>query len=121
MKKINFIGDFKGCVLSLILTLIFTVIVAVIYYIFDISPGILNIILFCVSATSLFLGGIMSGKKASKSGLINGMFTAFFYLIIILGISFLIKGGIVFTPHLITLICADIASSMLGGIVGINQ
>ena len=100
--------------------MLLVIITALIYYFADINEHLLNIILFAIIVISVFSGGWISAKKSGQHGLINGLFCAVVYFIIILAISFIINKQISFTPHLTSMLLAGLASGMLGGILGIN-
>lgn len=117
--KINLI--FKGCIFSLISTLILVFLVSLLYYFSNVSDNIINIILFSITVISVFLGGLITAKKAESRGLIYGLFSSVAYFIIIFAVSIIINKQANFTPHFLSMLFAGLASGMLGGIVGVNS
>ena len=117
--KINLI--FKGCLFSLISTLILVFLVSLLYYFSNVSDNIINIILFSITVISVFLGGLITAKKAESKGLVYGLCSSVAYFIIFFAFSIIINKQANFTPHFLSMLFAGLASGMLGGIVGVNS
>lgn len=119
--KINFRGILKGIIFSIITTIILVVIIALISYFADISDKIISILLFIASVLSVFAGSMLMTRTAGGNGLAHGALIGFGYFIIILIASIVVKREFDLNGNLITLLIANAAGGMLGGIVGINS
>ncbi len=118
---INFRGIFKGIIFSIITTTILVVIIALISYFADISDGIISISLFIASVLSVLTGSILMTRTTQENGLAHGAIIGIGYFILILIASIVVKREFDFNSNLITMLIADIAGGMLGGILGINS
>lgn len=119
--RINFRGIGKGIIFSILLTLILVVLIATVTYFVDVSDKIISIILFSVSVLSTLTGAFLVTKGIQENGLIHGMFVGLGYFIIILVLSVISNNGLHFNTNLLTMLLANIAGGMLGGILGINS
>lgn len=120
-NKLNLKGILKGIVFSLITTVVLVFVIALISYFTDIGDNIISILLFASSVISVFLGGVFVAKNSSRNGILHGGLIGLGYFVIILIASFVIKKQFDISPHLITMLLADICGAMLGGILGINS
>lgn len=120
-NKINFRGIGKGIVFSIILTIILVVLIATVTYFVDISDKIVSILLFSSSVLSTLIGAFLVTKSIQQNGLIHGMFVGLGYFILILISSIVVKKGFSFNANLVTMLFANVAGGMLGGILGINS
>ncbi len=119
--RINFRGVGKGIIFSILLTLILVVLVAIVTYFVDMPDKIISIILFFSSVLSTLIGAFLVTKSIQENGLIHGMFIGLGYFIIILISSVISNNGLHFNTNLLTMLLANIAGGMLGGILGINS
>ena len=120
-SKINFRGIFKGIVFSIVLTAILIVIVALISYFSDISDKLISALLFIVSVSSVLVGAIFVTKSTSENGLMHGGIIGIGYFLVILVASIIAKRSFSMNTNLLTMMIANIAGGMLGGILGINS
>ena len=120
-SKINFRGIFKGIVFSIVLTAILVVIVALISYFSDISDKLISALLFIVSVSSVLVGAIFVTKSTSENGLMHGGIIGIGYFLVILVASIIAKRSFSMNTNLLTMMIANIAGGMLGGILGINS
>ena len=118
---INFRGIFKGIIFSIIATIILVVIIALISYLADISDNIISILLFISSVLSVFAGSILMTRTTQENGLVHGALIGIGYFILVLIASIVAKREFYFNENLITMLIADVAGGMLGGILGINS
>ena len=118
---INFRGIIKGIVFSIIATIILVVIIALISYFADISDGIISILLFAASVLSVLTGSILMTRTTGEKGLAHGALIGVGYFIIILIASIVVKREFDFNGNIITMLIANTAGGMLGGILGINS
>ncbi len=120
-NKINFRGIGKGIIFSIILTAIFIVLIATVTYFIDISDKIVSVLLFSSTVISTLIGALLVTKGVQQNGLIHGMFVGLGYFILILISSIVANKGFDFNINLITMLLANVAGGMLGGILGINS
>ena len=118
---INFRGIFKGIIFSIIATIILVVIIAIISYLADISDNIISILLFISSVLSIFAGSILMTRTTQENGLVHGALIGIGYFVLVLIASIVVKREFDFNGNLITMLIADVAGGMLGGILGINS
>ena len=120
-SKVNFRGIFKGIVFSIVLTAILVVIVELISYFSDISDKLISALLFIVSVSSVLVGAIFVTKSTSENGLMHGGIIGIGYFLVILVASIIAKRSFSMNTNLLTMMIANIAGGMLGGILGINS
>ncbi|MBR3791490.1 MAG: TIGR04086 family membrane protein [Clostridia bacterium] len=120
-NKINFRGIGKGIIFSIILTAIFIVLIATVTYFIDISDKIVSVLLFSSTVISTLIGALLVTKGVQQNGLIHGMFVGLGFFILILISSIITNKGFNFNINLITMLLANVAGGMLGGILGINS
>ncbi len=118
---INFRGILKGIIFSVITTIILVVIIALISYFADISDRIISILLFIASVLSVLTGSILMTRTTGENGLAHGALIGVGYFLIILISSIIVKREFDFNGNLITMLIANTAGGMLGGILGINS
>lgn len=112
---------FAGAMFSIMITLLLVLIIAVIYYFTDINETVLNVLLFMVSAVSVFAGGLFSAKRSGDKGLLHGLLVSGVYLIILFAAAFAVNKQISSIYRFITMAIATGAAGMLGGIFGVNS
>lgn len=119
--RINFRGIFKGIIFSVITTVILVVVIALISYFADISDKLISTSLFIVSILSVLIGAILVTRSTQENGLLHGALIGLGYFAIILVASIVVKRQFDLNGNLITMLIADTAGGMLGGILGINS
>lgn len=119
-KNINTKSILKGTVFSLMLTIILVIIIAIISYFFNISDKLLSALLFLTSIISVFFGAIFVSKTTGQKGLVHGLFLALGYFLVLFCASAITKKQFDISMGLFTMFLADIASGLLGGILGVN-
>lgn len=120
-NSINFKGVLKGIIFSFIITLILVFAIAIISYFTDISDKIISVLLFISSVLSALIGAFFLTRTTAKNGLIHGVLVGMGYFIIILISSIVMNKKININFNLLTMLIADLAGGMLGGILGINS
>jgi len=103
----------------LILT-IFTIIYALLIYFNKISSSIksFNIVTFIIGILSFFLLGLMSANMAQKNGLLEGLISALYIILIVLIINLFVKVDFNWKTFIKTI--TYLLASSLGGIIGVN-
>lgn len=74
---------------------------------------------YIIHAISLFIGGIVSGKRSTRKGWYQGATTGFMYGILLLMISFLALDSSITVADL-TLLLPTIIIGAIGGMIGVN-
>ena len=120
-NKINFRGVGKGIIFSVILTAILVLLITTVTYFADVSDKIISILLFIASVLSTLIGALFVTRNVHENGLIHGMFVGLGYFAFILIASIVVKKGFSLNTNLITMLFANVAGGMLGGILGINS
>ncbi len=118
---INFRGILKGIIFSIITTIILVIIIALVSYFADISDSIISILLFIASVLSVFTGAILVARTTAENGLAHGALIGVGYFILVLIASIVVKREFDLNGNLITMLIANVAGGMLGGILGINS
>ena len=119
-KNINLRGILKGILISLAVTVIGIIILALICYFADVSDGIISIMLYVISAVSVFLSSLLLAKHISKNGLLHGLILGAGYFIIIFIFSAIFKQQLSVNIKFFVSMISAVASGMLGGIMGVN-
>lgn len=120
-NRINFRGIFKGIIFSVIATILLVIIIALISYFADVSDKLISASLFIVSIISVLTGAILVTRSTQENGLIHGAIIGLGYFVVVLISSIIVKRELDFNTSLITMLIANIAGGMLGGILGINS
>ena len=120
-KRLNYIALIKGILFSLILTLILILVVTLICYFGNISEKVLGLMLFAVSAVSVFLSSVFMAKSLKHSGLIYGVLNGLGYFLIILIASICFSGKFAPSIQSITMLIGSVLAGALGGVTGVNR
>ena len=110
----------KGLVISFIFTLISLFIFSILLTYTNISESVIPIAIIILTFISILMGAIISMKKTSKNGLINGGIIGGTYVILLYIISSLLNTGFSFNIYTILMIIAGIISGVIGGIIAVN-
>ncbi len=119
-RKINLKGIVKGVLISLVITMVFVIITALICYFADVPDGIISIILYIISAVSVFASSLFLAKSISNNGLLHGLILGAGYFIVIFIFSAAFKQQVGINMKFFISMSAALASGMLGGILGVN-
>ena len=110
----------KGLGISLIVTLISIFLFSIILTYTNVSEDIIPIIIICLTFVSILAGSIISMKRTSKNGMINGAVIGGIYVILLYLISSFFNTGFVLNEYTVWMIIAGIVSGIVGGIIGVN-
>jgi len=119
-KAINIKKIGKSALFSQVVTVILTAIFAIVVYFGNISESISNVILLGIIIFSVFFGGFVLSKNIEHSGLLNGLFLALVYIMLLVPLSIILNKTLMFGKDEITKIICILGAGMLGGIIGIN-
>lgn len=122
MEKNNsiLIKIFKGLIISFLVTLITIFIFSIILTYTDISENIVPTVIIVLSFVSILVGTIISMKKTSKNGLINGAIIGGTYVVLLYIISSSLNTGFVLNSYTVGMIISGIISGVIGGIIAVN-
>lgn len=110
----------KGVMLSCIITLLTIFIFSLMLTYTEISEDIIPIAIIVLSFVSILIGTIISMRKTSKNGLINGAIIGGTYVILIYLISSILNTGFALNGYTIGMILSGIISGIIGGIIAVN-
>lgn len=111
LKNIGYV--FLGIIIS-------TVIITLLNYFGILNGSLLNIILISIIIISLFIGGYLTGKKASRKGYLEGVkFGSIIILLVILLNLIIFKNK--FNLISILFYLSLLISSVLGSMIGISR
>lgn len=111
----------KGLIISFIVSLISIFIFAILLAYTNISDSIIPIVIVFLTFVSILIGSIISMRKVSKNGLINGAIIGGTYVLLLYLISSILNTGFTFNIYTVIMIIAGIISGIIGGIIGINS
>jgi len=110
----------KGLVISFLVTLVTIFLFSILLTYTDISEGIIPTAIIILTFVSILIGSIISMKKTSKNGLINGAIIGGTYVILLYVISSFLNTGFALNGYTIGMIVAGIVSGVIGGIIAVN-
>ena len=110
----------KGIVFSYLVTLITILILSVILTYTNISERIIPIGIIILTFTSILIGTIISMKKISKNGMINGAIIGGGYVIVLYLISSMLNTGFVVNIYTVIMLIGSVISGVIGGIIAVN-
>lgn len=116
-----FIKISKGLIISFIVSLISIFIFSILLAYTNISDSIIPIVIVFLTFVSILIGSIISMRKVSKNGLINGAIIGGTYVVLLYLISSILNTGFTFNIYTIIMIISGIISGIIGGIVGVNS
>lgn len=116
-----FIKISKGLMISFIVSLISIFIFSILLAYTNISDSIIPIVIVFLTFVSILIGSIISMRKVSKNGLINGAIIGGTYVVLLYLISSILNTGFTFNIYTIIMIISGIISGIIGGIVGVNS
>ncbi len=119
-KKLNIRGILKGILISLAITVICVIAVALVCYFADVSDGVISIMLYVISAVSVFVSSLLLAKSITNNGLLHGLILGAGYFLVIFIFSAVFKKQISVNTKFFVSMVAALASGMLGGIMGVN-
>lgn len=111
----------KGLIISFIITLISIFILALILTYSSISEEIIPITITILTFISILIGSVISTRKVSKNGMINGGIIGGCYIIFIYIISSILNTGFKLNLYSILMIIVGIVAGLIGGIIGVNS
>ena len=111
----------KGLAAGYALTAIVFMVLAIALTYTDMSEGLIPLISSVTTAVSCLLGGIISGRGIKSRGLLCGVISAVFYILVMLLIGIFAKSGESLGIASIPVIIMALGAGALGGILGVNS
>lgn len=111
---------FKGLLFSFIITLVSLLIFSIILTYSNISEKTIPIVIIILTFISILIGTIISVRKITKNGMVNGAIIGGVYVILLYFISSLLNTGFTFNVYTIIMIIAGMIAGVIGGIIGVN-
>ena len=87
----------------------------------DMSEGYIPVISSLTTAGACFLGGMISGRGIKSKGLLSGILSAVFYILIMLIIGIFAKSGDSLGIGSVPVIVMALGAGAAGGILGVNM
>lgn len=119
-KNINISGVGKGIAFSLVLTFVFILIIAAVCYFFNITDGMLSVLVYAAVAVSVFAAAFAVACTSGAAGFLHGGLIGFGYIVVVILSGTVMNKGFNFGMSTVTMMICIISSGILGGILGIN-
>ncbi len=119
-KALDFKKILKGVLFSLVFSILTMGILSVIVFFTNISDRTVSLLIFILSALSVFLGALIVAKNISSRGLLNGLVLGLGYFAVLALLSLCINGSVALETQNLMRLMAALAAGMLGGVMGIN-
>lgn len=120
-QGISISKSLKALFLSVVLSILSVGIFSIFVFFFNISDRTISTIVLLLSALSVFFASFVLAKNCEKNGLLNGLFLAGLYFLVLIGLSLLLNGSVSFDFSNLLRLLSVIAAGALGGILGINN
>lgn len=111
----------KGLIISFLVSLISIFIFALTLSYTSLSEGVIPITIIILTFVSVLIGSVITTRKASRNGMINGGIIGACYVIFIYILSSILNTGFQLNLYSILMIIAGIIAGLIGGIIGINS
>ena len=121
-KTINTIVKLgKGLLISILVTLLAIFIFSILLAYTNISERVIPIVIIIMTFISILIGSIISMRKVSNNGMINGAIIGGTYVMLLYLISSILNTGFGLNVYTIIMVIAGIISGIIGGIIGVNS
>lgn len=110
----------KGVVVSFLITLTSIFIFSIILTYTNISESIIPIVIIVLTFISILIGTIISMRKTTKNGMLNGAIIGGAYVILLYLISSALNTGFAMNIYTIIMIIVGMVSGIIGGIIAVN-
>ena len=111
----------KGILISLLVTLLAIFIFSILLAYTNISERVIPIVIIIMTFISILIGSIISMRKVSNNGMINGAIIGGTYVMLLYLISSILNTGFGLNAYTIIMAIAGIVSGIIGGIIGVNS
>jgi putative membrane protein (TIGR04086 family) len=110
---------FSGLLYSLVTMAVCTLLTSLILFSTNMKEASLLIYAYVIHAVSLFVGGLVAGKRSENKGWYHGGLLGLLYSAIIFIVAFLAYDA-GFSKQTLYLLALTFASGALGGMIGVN-
>ena len=111
----------KGLLISILVTLLAIFIFSILLAYTNISERVIPIVIIIMTFISILIGSIISMRKVSNNGMINGAIIGGTYVMLLYLISSILNTGFGLNVYTIIMVIAGIISGIIGGIIGVNS
>ncbi|WP_027634068.1 TIGR04086 family membrane protein [Clostridium hydrogeniformans] len=119
-KKALMVNVSKGVLRGVILTTVCLVIYSIIMNFVDISPKTTSVVYMVITSLSILLGSVYSSKINGEKGWIVGLLVALIYMALLMIVTALVNGGLVFTTLILVQLILALLVGFFSGMLGIN-
>lgn len=117
---INWMAILYGTLLAVIISIVLMAIGGTVMYYTVFNERLIPVIGLGILFTSIFMGGLVSARKAGRSGWLHGLAVGTFFLVLTILFNLLVPGGI-FGFAVVKKVLASVVAGCLGGIWGVGQ
>lgn len=110
----------KGVTISVVISMIGVFLLAVVLTYSNVQENIIPIAIIFLTCISILIATIISTKKISKNGMINGGVIGVSYVVLLYLISSILNTGFQFNVYTMFMIICGVIAGIIGGIIGIN-
>ena len=110
----------KGIAFSFIITLVCIFVFSIILTYTNISESVIPVVIIVLSIISILIGTILSMRRISKNGMINGATIGGIYVILLYLISSVLNTDFSMNVYTIVMIIGGIVAGVIGGIIAVN-
>lgn len=116
----NIVTLLKGSIIAVIITMIGLFILSLVLTYTSVSEKVSTPVIMALMGISILIGSIISSRKVSKNGMINGGLVGIIYILSIFLLSSICGNGFGMNMYtIITMVIATMAG-IIGGVIGIN-
>ncbi|MBQ8300368.1 MAG: TIGR04086 family membrane protein [Clostridia bacterium] len=115
---INFKGVLKCTLFSVIITFIIILILALLSYFTRVGETVITVGVYASVIIGVLLGSIAVAKAAPQKAFLHVMLLCLIYVLLLIGISWIINGTIVFNSHFLAVVGGAFGAGFLGLIIG---
>ncbi len=114
-------GLTKGVLISFIVTLVLLAVSSLVITYTGVSENVIPAVALGSAVISIVSGSVLSAKKASSKGYLNGALCGVIYVAVLYIIASLVSERFEFNAHTAVLFAIGIVVGALGGVIGINS
>lgn len=115
-----FIKIVRAIVIAFVVTLISIFIFAIVLTYTNVSESIVPVVIIFLTFISILIGTIISMRKISKNGMVNGAIIGGLYVISLYLISSILNTGFTMNIYTVITILSGVISGIIGGIIAVN-
>lgn len=119
-KKALMVNVSKGVLRGVILTTVCLVIYSIIMNFVDMSPKTTSVVYMVITSLSILLGSVYSSRINGENGWIVGLLVALIYMALLIIVTALVNGGLVFTTLILVQLILALLVGVFSGMLGIN-